>query len=162
MEPTNRSHPIASAAAVFFLSPEERIRISRGGTTKVPTSISQQIRICTGWRRSIEGLTSIGYFPQKSPVISGSFPKNDLQLKASYGSSPPCTKSLWIWMVDLLFSTAPPVLRPQGAVLIESRFNNNLSRSVLVGSSYKDTDLPWILPYGRVYWVYSTPSLCWV
>jgi len=28
--------------------------------------------------------------PQKSPIISGSFAKSDLQLKASYGSWPPC------------------------------------------------------------------------
>jgi len=44
----------------------------------------------TGWQRPIGCLFFIDHFLQKNPIISGSFAKNDLQLKTSYGSSPPC------------------------------------------------------------------------
>ena len=45
-----------------------------------------------GGGRYVRCLIFTSHVPPKSPIIGGSFAENDLQLKASYGSSPFCNR----------------------------------------------------------------------
>jgi len=62
----------------------------------------------------------MGRVPQKSPIISGSFAKIDLQLKLSYGFLPPCTSE----------SNRFCIFR------ISTRFHNRLSRGHITRSGF--------------------------
>ena len=58
----------------------------------------------TEWRRPLGCLIFIGHVPQKSPILSGSFAKRDLQLKASYGSLPTC---IMYWCIHTCITARP-------------------------------------------------------
>jgi len=58
-----------------------------------------------GRKRPVGSLIFIGHLPQKWPLFNGSFVENDLRLRGSYESSPPCTTRdsfiCMTWLVDM-------------------------------------------------------------
>ena len=79
--------------------------------------MSMSCRICViRWRRLVGSLIFIDHFLPKWPIFSGSFVKNDLQLRRSYESSPPCILHMYgivvhhIWMCCVAHLWTSPVM----------------------------------------------------
>jgi len=84
---THRNTPQHTATHCNTLNYLQQVR-------KRSASLPRTIRVTAkGWRRLIGSLIFIGHFPQKWPIFSGSFVENDLQLRGSNKSLPPCTQN---------------------------------------------------------------------
>jgi len=82
------------------------------------------------WESCINSANHGGSFPQKSPIISGSFAKNDLQIEASYTCAPPCNELSWPLRIlhQQRKSSHPIRLHQQVKILKSSHFQKNSSK----------------------------------
>jgi len=73
---------------------------------KHTTILQHTAALCNTPQPNCQHSIIIGPFPQKSPIISGSLAENDVQLRGSYESSPPCSTLVHVY-THLAYKNTP-------------------------------------------------------